>query len=76
MVGLRPSTLIFVFFVVNRNRIQIFCLKHLTAVKAPDVVYSVPPVKEFGSLVLTAWHSEIFLILVSSGGVSSPAGLN
>jgi hypothetical protein len=61
MVGLRPSGLMFVVFVVNRNRIQIFCFKYLIAIKTPDVIYPVAPVKEFGSLVLTTWHSEISL---------------
>lgn len=51
---------------INRNRIQVFCFKNLAAVEAAYVVHAVSFVKEFGSLVLTTWHSEIFLILVST----------
>jgi hypothetical protein len=75
MVGLHSSWLAIFFFVVNWNRIQVFCFKDLIAIKATYVIHAVSPVKEFGSLVLTTWHSEIFPILVSTGWVSSPVGL-
>ena len=51
--------LVFVF--VYRNRIQILCFKNLVAIKAADVIHPIAPVQKFGSLVLTAWHSEIYL---------------
>lgn len=51
---------------INRNRIQIFRLKNMAAIEAAHVIHAVSFVKEFGSLVLTTWHSEIFLILVST----------
>jgi len=38
----------------------------LTTVKAAKIIDAIAPVQEFCSLVLTTWHSEIFLILVSS----------
>lgn len=63
---LRPFWLRLIVLVINRNRIQIFCLKNLAAVEAAYVVHAISFVKEFGSLVLTTWHSEIFLILVST----------
>ena len=52
------------FVVVNRNRIQILCLKYLTAIETTNVIDTVPAVEEFGSLVLTTLHSEITPILV------------
>ncbi len=54
--------LFFVFF-INGNRIEVFCLKHLSAIEASDVVDAITPVKKFGSLVLTTLHSEITPIL-------------
>ena len=51
----------FVFVVVNWNRIQILCFKNLVAIKTSEVIHPVAQVKEFGSLVLAAWHSEIYL---------------
>jgi hypothetical protein len=51
----------FVFVLVNWNRIQILCFKNLVAIKAADVIHPIAPVEKFGSLVLTAWHSEIYL---------------
>lgn len=59
VMSLPLRRLIFVF--VNWNRIQILGFKNLAAIKASDVVHPIAPVKEFGSLVLTAWHSEIYL---------------
>ena len=54
----------FLFLVlVDRNRIQILCLKNLTAVKATHILDPVAAVEELGSLVLTTLHSEITPIL-------------
>jgi len=55
-----------ILFFINRNRIQVLCFKYLVAIEAAYVIHAVSLVKEFGSLVLTTWHSEIFLILVST----------
>jgi hypothetical protein len=51
------------FFLVNRNRLQVFCLEDVATLQASDVIYSVAPVQKFGSLVLTNLHSEISPIL-------------
>jgi hypothetical protein len=66
MVRLSPFRLRLFILIVNWNRIQVFRFKHLIAIKAADVIDAVAPVKKFGSLVLTTWHSEIFPILVST----------
>jgi len=66
MMCLSSLWLRLIVLVINRNRIQIFCLKNLAAIEAAHVIHAVSFVKEFGSLVLTTWHSEIFLILVST----------
>jgi hypothetical protein len=66
LLQLRKSTPLFrlLFFVfVNRNRIQIFGFKDLTAIEAADIIDAIAPVKELGSLVLTTLHSEITPIL-------------
>jgi hypothetical protein len=55
--------LVFVFFFVYGDRIQVFCLKDLPAVQASDVLDTVPPVQKLGSLVLTTLHREITPIL-------------
>jgi hypothetical protein len=55
--------LLFFLFVVDRNRIQILCFENLSAIHAAQVIDTVPPVKKFGSLVLTTLHSEITPIL-------------
>jgi hypothetical protein len=46
------------FFVVDRNRIQIFGLKDLVAIEASNIIDPVPAIQKFGSLVLTSLHSE------------------
>jgi hypothetical protein len=51
----------FVIVLINWNRIQILCFKYLVAIEAADVIHPIAPVQKFGSLVLTAWHSEIYL---------------
>jgi hypothetical protein len=60
-----PFGLFFLVF-VNRYRVEIFRFEHLIAFKTANVVDAIAPVQKFSSLVLTAWHSEIFPILVSS----------
>jgi hypothetical protein len=57
--------------VVNRNRFQVLRLKDLIAIKASKVIDTVPAVEEFGSLVLTALHSEIKPILDCEEPLSS-----
>jgi hypothetical protein len=54
---------LFLFFFVNRNRIQILRLEDLVAIQAADVVHTIAPVEKFSSLVLTSLHSEISPIL-------------
>jgi hypothetical protein len=54
-----PGLLFFVL--VNRNRIQVLCLKHLTTVKTPDIINAVAAVEKFGSLVLTTLHCANYL---------------
>jgi hypothetical protein len=66
MVRLSPLGLRLFIFVVNWNRIQVLCFKYLIAIETADIIDAVSPVKEFGSLVLTTWHSEIFPILIST----------
>ncbi len=66
MVRLSPLGLRLFILIVNWNRVQVLCFKYLIAIEAADVIDAVAPVKEFGSLVLTTWHSEIFPILVST----------
>ena len=66
MMLLSPFGLGLLIFVINRNRIQILGFKNLVAIETTNVIDAVSFVKEFGSLVLTTWHSEIFLILVST----------
>jgi hypothetical protein len=66
MMYLRPFWLRLIVLVINWNRIQVLCLKNLAAIETAYVIHAVSFVKEFGSLVLTTWHSEIFLILVST----------
>ena len=60
-VPLAVFTRLFLFVFVNRNRIQILCLKNLTAIEAADIVDSVAAMKELSPLVLTARHSEYHL---------------
>ncbi|HEX4808814.1 MAG TPA: hypothetical protein VH325_07790 [Bryobacteraceae bacterium] len=50
--------------VVNRNRIQIFGLENLTAVKTADVIYAIASIEKLSSLVLATLHCEITPILV------------
>lgn len=52
------SVLLFLFFVVERNRFQVLGLKDLAAAQAPDVIDSVAAIENFGSLVLADLHSE------------------
>jgi hypothetical protein len=66
MMWLSPLGLGLLILFINRNRIQVLRFEHLVAIEATDVINAVSFVKEFGSLVLTVWHSEIFLILVST----------
>jgi hypothetical protein len=49
--------------VVNRNCIEILCFENLTAIQAPDIIHTIAPVQELGSLVLTSLHSEVTPIL-------------
>ena len=53
------SRLVFLFFFVNGNRIEVLRFENLSAIKATDVIDAIAAVKEFGSLVLTGLHSEI-----------------
>jgi hypothetical protein len=51
------------FFVVDRSRVEIFSLEDLVAVETPDVVDPVAAIEQFGSLVLASLHNEVRLIL-------------
>jgi hypothetical protein len=62
------------FFVVNRNRIQVFSLKDLVAIETPEVIDPVAAIEQFGSLVLTSLHNEVKLILECMKTVSSAKG--
>ncbi len=57
------ARLLFFLFFVNGNRVEVLRLKDVSAVEAPYVIDTVPPVEELGSLVLTSLHSEITPIL-------------
>ena len=57
------ARLFFLFFFVDRNRIQILRLEHLPTIKATDVIDAVAAVEKLGPLVLTTLHSEITPIL-------------
>jgi hypothetical protein len=65
MVGLAFGLRLVVFF-VNGSGVQIVGLEDLIAIEATHIIDAVPSVEEFGSLVLTTLHSEIFPILVSN----------
>ena len=62
------------FFVVDRNRIQIFSLEDLVAIETPDVIDPVAAIEQFGSLVLASLHNEVKLILECMKTVSSAKG--
>jgi hypothetical protein len=55
--------MLFLFVVVNGNRVQVLCLKNLSAIQASHIIDAVTPVEELASVVLTTLHSEITPIL-------------
>jgi hypothetical protein len=54
---------LFLFILINWNRVEILGLEDLVAIEAPNVVDPITPIKKLGSLVLTSLHSEITPIL-------------
>jgi len=52
---------LFLFVLVNRNRIQVLRLENVSAIEAANVVDPVATIQEFSPLVLAARHSEYHL---------------
>jgi hypothetical protein len=48
----------FLVFIVNRNRLEIFGLVDLVAIKTPDIVDTITPGQDFGTAMLTGLHME------------------
>jgi hypothetical protein len=69
--GLTALLRAWLFFFVGGNRLQIFGLKDLAAIQAPDVIDPVAAIEQFGSLVLATLLSEIKLILECMKTVSN-----